>query len=287
MMIRHVLTAIRPAGVRPALLALLAVAVAPPPGPARQNVAVRVAPNVWPDEQFEQWVFNNDGNAAAARQRLNGLLALQVEDVDRACKLTDAQRAKLQLAARGDVKRLFDTFDAAKRKFKALGNDVQQLQDVMPDIAPVQRTLQAGFLHGDSLVFKALRNTLTADQFAKYDAVDRERRALRHRANIELAVTVMEQSMPFRAAQRRDLIVLLLGETKPLRATGMYEYYAVMLQIGRIPEAKLRPLLDDAQWRVVSRLVAQYRGIEPALRQNGMMLDEDADADGAGAAPKK
>src|SRR5882724_6057239 len=59
--------------------------------------AVRVAPvQAWPDEQFEQWVFQQDHNAAGARKRLDSLLALQIEDFDRASRLTDAQKRKLQ-----------------------------------------------------------------------------------------------------------------------------------------------------------------------------------------------
>ena len=59
------------------------------------------------DEQFEQWVFQQYGNALTARARLKESLELYTEDVDRACGLSDAQKQKLRLAGRGDIERFF------------------------------------------------------------------------------------------------------------------------------------------------------------------------------------
>jgi hypothetical protein len=250
--------------------------------PARAvNAAIAVAApqHVWPDEQFEQWVFQQDRTAAAARRRFDALLTLHVEDIDRACQLSDAQKNKLQLMGRGDIKRVFDTYEKAKHRFNLLNNDVQRLQEVMQDVTPLRLTAQTGLFDGDSLLAKALRNTLTPDQLARYDAAAKERRAFRHRAQIELAVDMIEQAMPLRDARRRELVALLTSETKPTRASGQYEFYLVMYQIGRIPEEKIKPLLTDPQWKVLNRLVAQYQGVVPNLRQNGLLPDDDgADA---------
>src|SRR5207245_8056724 len=126
------------------------------------------------------------------------LLALQVKDIDRACKLTDAQKKKLQLTGRGDIKRFFDRYEKVKQKFQLVKHDEQKMQEIWQDISPLQMTLQAGLFHDDSLLHKSLHNTLSSEQFARYDAIAGERRAFRHHANIELAVTTLEQSMPLR-----------------------------------------------------------------------------------------
>jgi hypothetical protein len=249
-------------------------------------VAVAAPRQAWTDEQFEQWVFQQDRNAAGARRRYDSLLTLHVEDIDRACQLSDAQKKKLQLLGRGDIKRMFDGYENAKRQFNLLHNDVQQIQQVMPLVRPFQMAAQADLFQDDSLLAKSLRHTLTDEQFARYDAAARERRAFRHRAQVELAVNLFEQAVPLRDAQRRALVTLLTSETKPPRRSGQYDYYVFMYQFGRIPEEKIKPLLSDTQWKVLDRLLAQYKAVVPNLRQNGLLPDDDDDAD-APAAPKK
>jgi hypothetical protein len=123
-----------------------------------------------------------------------------------------------------------------------------------------------------------LHHVLTADQAAKYDVVAKDRRAYRHRARIELAVGMLEQGLPLRDAQRRGLIDLLVKETKPSRTTnGTYDFYLMMYHIGRLPEEKIKPLFSAAEWKILDRQLAQYKGIVPNLRANGM-LDEEGDA---------
>src|SRR5439155_1350186 len=124
-------------------------------------VGVAVPQQVWPDEQFEQWVFQQDRNAAGAQKRFESLLALQVEDIDRACKLSDEQKKKLQLAGRGDIKRFFDGYEKVRQKFKSFNNDIQRIQEIQPDVNPLRTVIQAGPFNDDSLLYKSLRHTLT------------------------------------------------------------------------------------------------------------------------------
>jgi hypothetical protein len=236
--------------------------------------AVAVQRNSWDDAQFERWVFQRDTDAATARRRFDTLLALQVEEIDRACRLTAEQKQKLRMIGHGDLKRIFDSFDAAKRRFHALDNDINQLSEIMPDLKPVQTAAQNGPFTDDSLFIKSLHYVLTPEQAARYDAVANERRQYRHRARIELAVGTLEQALPMRDKQRQGLIDLLVKETKPTRTTGVYDFYLTMYQISKLPEEKVRPLFTAAEWRHIERQLAQYNGIVPNLRANGM-LDED------------
>jgi hypothetical protein len=229
------------------------------------------------DENFDQWVFQNNGNFAGARQQLNLLLALQVEDIDRACKLTDAQKKKLQLTGRCDIKRFFDLYEKVKQKFQLVKNDQQKMQEIWQAMSPLQIMLQSGLFHEDAFLFKSLHNTLTGEQFERYQALTRERLAFRHRADIELAVMMLELNMPLRAAQRRELITLLSNVTKPPRKSGQYAYYVLMYQLAQLPEGKLKPLFDDAQWNVVSGQFNQYKGMRQWLKQSGQLPEEDDD----------
>src|SRR5581483_8514669 len=65
---------------------------------------------------LDQWLFDGQGNYAGARQRLNSMLAFHVEDIDRVCKLTEAQKTKLRLLGRGDINRFFDCYEKLKQK---------------------------------------------------------------------------------------------------------------------------------------------------------------------------
>jgi hypothetical protein len=232
---------------------------------------------VFRDEDFDQWVFqDNNVGLAGVRQRLDLFLALHIEDIDRVCKLTDAQKKKLLLTGRGDIKQFFVLYDKAKQRFDLLKNDQKKLfQEIWQDISPLQTMLQFGMFCEDSFLGKALHNTLTTEQFARYDAVIRERRAFRHRAQIELAVTVLEQNLPLRAAQRRELITLFSSVAKPPRKSGGNGYNVVMYRVSQLPEAKLKPLFDDAQWKVVSRQFNQYRGMKQWLKQSGQLSEDD------------
>jgi hypothetical protein len=125
---------------------------------------------VWTEEQIERLVFRPYGNATGARQVLESLMATKIANIDHACSLTDAQREKLVLAGRGDIKRFFDRYEQVMRKTKVMEHNEQELRKILQDVRPLQFTLQVGLFHEDSLLVKSLRNTLTREQSARYEA---------------------------------------------------------------------------------------------------------------------
>jgi hypothetical protein len=248
------------------------IKVAPPAVFAINGVIVHEA---WTDEQIEGWVFGD--NASEARQRLDSRLAMQILDLDRACQLTDAQKTKLRLAGRGDIKRFFDRFDEFKRKVQFTQHDAQKMQRVFQEIPHLQALLQLGLFHEDSLLVKSLRNTLSAEQFARYE----ERRALRHRENVLKAVHILEfgwegveRDSLLREDQRRDLIALITHETRPSRRPSPYDPQLLLLQLGRLPEEKLKRLFDQNQWGFVSQHLAGCEQLDPILKQAGLLPAE-------------
>jgi hypothetical protein len=230
-------------------------------------------------QEFDRLVFQPTGNASGARRRLDSQLAMQIQDLDQTCKLTDAQKKKLQLVGRGDIKRFFAHYEAVKQRFQTTKNPVQNIPDVWQDIGPLQMILQAGLFHEDSLFVKSLPNTLTGEQFARYDAMARERRASRHRESVEMAVAILQRGIRLRDAQRRELTALITKETKPSRRPSPYGPYVLLLQLDRVPQEKLKRLFDDKQWETVAEQLAQCRQLEPMLRQAGQMPSEGDGAD--------
>jgi hypothetical protein len=225
-------------------------------------------------QEFDRLVFQPNGNAAGARRRLESQLAIQIQDIDRACRLSAAQKRKLQLAGRGDIKRFFDHYEAVKQSFQTMKNPVQHIPDVWQDIGPLQMILQAGLFHEDSLLVKSLPNTLTGEQFARYDAMARERRASRHRESVEMAIAILQRGIRLREAQRRELVTLITEETKPSRRPSPYDPYVLLLQLDRVPQEKLKRLFDENQWETVHEQLAQCHQLEPMLRQAGQLPTE-------------
>lgn len=229
----------------------------------------------WTDEQFDQWVFQQYGNASTARVRLKESLELYTEDVDQTCGLSDAQKQKLRLAGQGDIERFFRKFKKVKTKFQAIRNDQQKVNQIFQDISPLQAKLATGIFDRDSLLQKCLVNTINREQFLKYLRVDKERQRFHHEAKIGVIISLLDQAAPVTAEQRRNLSELLRRETKTPRKSGQYDYYAMMHQAAKIDDEKFQQILDDIQWRVFSQQLGQMRGMEQWLKQNGILSDDD------------
>jgi hypothetical protein len=238
---------------------------------------------VYSDEQFDQWVFGGGKNLATVRASTDSLLTMQIEEIDRACGLTEAQKQKLRLAGKGDLKRFFDVYDEKKRKFQTLKSDQNRINEVFQEIQPLQASIASGLFGEGSIFAKTVGKTLEPPQAERFEKVTREKRAYRYRARVELAVNLLDNYVGFTADQRRRLAAVLAEETRPPKKFGRYDYQVVILQASKLPEARLRPIFpDDAQWRKVRRQMDQVKGLELYLKNNGFLP-----ADAPGARPKE
>lgn len=256
----------------------------PPPAPGERNflhvgrefLIEQVGPS---DATLEQLVFRNERRSGSARRRLDAQLTGQIADIDHACKLSEAQKQKLRLAGLGDIKRFFDRFDQLKAKAQSRQLDEQDFRTVTQDCSVLATGYQAGIFHEDSLLYKALPHTLTNDQLTRYNALSSERRAFRHRANLESALNIVHQYTPLREKQHREFRALLTNDIKPARRSTTYDHCLIWIELGRLPEAKLKPLFDEVQWQMVSQLIAQYQRQAPHLQEAGVLppVDEETD----------
>jgi hypothetical protein len=257
------------------MLGCMATASAQPPPDVdeaqapRQGMAVRLVALAVQDLLGEEWV-------SEARQELALHLAKQLAVIDRACSLTDAQKTKLQLAGRGDIKRLFDRYQQVMRKSQVIERNDQTIRELREEANQVQIPLQFGLFHEQSLLVKSLPNTLTAEQFARYDAMARECRELRHRINVSNAVILL--GIRLREEQRQALIALMTRETRSSCKPSQYDSLVLLFQLGRLPQQKLKPLFDRDQWVIMHGILAAYQQLEPMLKRAGLL---PAEADGA------
>ncbi len=64
---------------------------------------------------------------------------------------------------------------------------------------------------------------------------------------------MLARSLGLTDDQRRRFETLLLEETRPPEQFGVDDYQVVMSQAARIPEARIRPIFDDLQWRILRK----------------------------------
>ncbi len=231
------------------------------------------------DAQFDQWVFGNMGvaNAGTARNKLDSMLTLHVDGLERTCGLTPLQKKKLLLAGRGDIKRFFDQIDDLRKKFTKNKNDQNVFGQLWQEVQPLRNAFTTGFFDKDSIFAKSIKATLTPEQTARHEEVIHDRTLYRYWAKVDLAMELLNNEVGFTDEQRQKLLRLLKEETKPPRKLGENDYYVVLYQLSKIPEAKIKPVFEDIQWGFLKRQLDQGRGMGMFLKQNGFVAADEPD----------
>ncbi len=242
----------------------------PPAQPQQQQHMM-----IWSDDNFDQWVFGGSRNSAAGHVRLDSQVTLKVEEVEYVCAITEAQKKKLRLAARGDVKRFLDRVEEKRKKFQLVKGDQNKFQEFYQELQPLIQASHAGPCGEGSIFVKTLKTTLGDGQAARYESALREKRLFRYRAKIHLAVANLDNAVGMTAKQRQRLLKMLLDETRPPRKSGPYDYQVAMLQISRLPEGRVKPIFNDTQWPALRRQFDQARGMELFLTRNGYLPDDE------------
>ena len=116
------------------------------------------------DDQFDQWVFGGPRNSRAGSHKLDSLLTLQVDDVARMCTLSEAQKKKLLLAGRGDIKRFFDKVEEKRKKFAKVKNDQTKFNEIYQELVPLQAALNSGLFGDGSIYSKTIRRVLSEEE---------------------------------------------------------------------------------------------------------------------------
>ena len=106
-----------------------------------------------PAEQFDRMIFQQDQSPDAARAATEPMLTKEIVEIDRSCALSPAQKHKLFLMGRGDIKRFFDRFETLKEKYLAYGQFDRTMNE---DIISIQIILGCGLIHDDCLLHKSL-----------------------------------------------------------------------------------------------------------------------------------
>ena len=93
----------------------------------------------------------------------------------------------------------------------------------------------------------------------------------RHRANIRAAVDAIEQKVPLRPVQRKALAKQLFEEIPPPKVFGKFDDLVIQYAFSQIPDERLKPLFDDAQWPMVLAEFARIDQLRPLLIAHGLI----------------
>ncbi len=126
----------------------------PPPQPIRR---INLNDAVVNRENFDVWLFEDAGYEAVRGMRLERLLKTRVDAATREHKLTRAQRAKLQLAGRGDIKRFFDQVEDRRREFETERRVYRNGLAALKRLEPLRQVYQDGPFGDGSLFAKTLQ----------------------------------------------------------------------------------------------------------------------------------
>jgi hypothetical protein len=230
------------------------------------------------ERNIDSWIY---GNEARGRDWLEASLKQKVNEMGKACRLSDTQMLKLNLAGEGDIQRFETRVAELKAKCQTGEIHANEWNGIFQKTQPLRLELQRGLFGGGSLFHKTLFTVLGPEQTARYEQIDRERRTYRYRARVELCIAQLDAIVGLRDEQRRRLMQLMLEKTRPPKSFGQFDRFIVLVQMSRLPEETLKSVFDPGQWREVKRRLTQAKSLMPALKQNGVVFDDEPEEAGA------
>ncbi|MEM0968591.1 MAG: hypothetical protein AAGJ31_04520 [Verrucomicrobiota bacterium] len=191
-----------------------------------------------PDNQREEFLRNR----SILLRRMN----LEVEMLQREALLSENQRARLQVAAKGVVEQLLeaaviDPDDAFGSHFRAMD-------------------AQGEFLRTHPLWQTAMVDVLTDDQRGRVRVAVATHRKYRRDAAVEVASGLLQETLQLSLDQRRKVEILLHSSLPS-------DFYEPFLEVGiytrLLDGEQVEQLLSDAQWARWTDLVRHMRHREP------------------------
>ncbi|MCG6156406.1 hypothetical protein [Rubinisphaera margarita] len=219
-------------------------------------------------------VFQNQRSKEKAREHCEQLLAARIRGIAQACSLTEEQRTQLELAGQGDISRFFNRFNNMLRTCKLGSISQQEWQENWQLIQPYRNEFTRGLHSEDSLFAKSLEFTL-GDQLDNWEKASAERQLRAYQADIKIVLAQLDCGLPLTDEQRKKLTDVLLAQdiSRGYSVTAQYRAYLVLYRMSQIPDEELRPIFLDNEWKIVEAIRNQMKGLEPFLRQQGVILD--------------
>jgi hypothetical protein len=164
-----------------------------------------------------------------------------IDHIDSYVGLSTAQRLKLKLAGKIELKRLAEQLPTRRQV-------AQAAEAAGGDEPEMVRALAAALTEESSSFSKLLKQMLSAEQVDKLEA-----RGQYIRQAVRLgAVAALAESVPLTDRQWEELATLLEKEIQPAMSDLVLDYWAIVLAI---PRAGLRKILGEAQWKLLDSIL--------------------------------
>ncbi|MBI3866088.1 MAG: hypothetical protein HY290_29775 [Planctomycetia bacterium] len=122
-----------------------------------------VEPRRIADRAIYRLAGGNDEDYAEIRCELDASLERKLEAVDQVCHLTGAQKCKLRIAGRGDIKRFLDRVESVRTHLES----ALAMDDDFPGLGA--NAIRRGLFEQGSLFSKTLKASLTKGQDAAFE----------------------------------------------------------------------------------------------------------------------
>jgi hypothetical protein len=222
-------------------------------------------------EHFDTWidqiVGGNDARESADLGRLSEQLKLKLDWIAATCKTSEPQMKKLQIAGRGDIKRLVDEMREIKRRYRQVKGDPVEFGKIQQRLAVIQSSSGSETFGDSSLLSKTLRTTLSAEQIAAIEREEEASRAFECGAAVLQAVQFCDVAIGMKDDQRRKLTELFVLETrrKRDRSPGSPVAFSTILMTAKMSPDRFKAIFDERQWRRMSDLLKE-------VEQNGNVV---------------
>ncbi len=241
----------------------------------QRAVVVPRANGVQAVEVVENRVVQN--SVADFRKRMEGTAVAEIEMINNRVSLTDAQKKKLKLAARGDIEQVVARALELRPKLTSKPMNQQQYVELMRELQPLRMTQQFGVIGENSLFRKTLRHTLTDEQKVRWQTLERERQ----RMVIESAIQTWERmanGVKISEPSRQKIIDVLVEHGELPETRNTYIYYIVLVEIGK-QEDRLKPIVPDEIWDKLQTQITQAKQVEATLRKSGQWPAREVEDD--------
>ncbi len=160
-----------------------------------------------------------------SRERLEKRLAWQINRLDQVYGLTAEQKKKLEIAGRGDIKRLFERIREKEVTLRRLEEDFQRAREpgnaarlltAMREVRDQTKGLPEKLFIEGSIFVKTLKSTFRSEQRKTYEKDQLEF----YRSRVEWAVVGGLGTLKLSDDQSRQFVIQIVEQTHPSDGTG-------------------------------------------------------------------
>ena len=229
------------------------------------------------DQQMQQMLGDGSGRGIeGVRTKAMAILELEIDSLDEACGLSDAQRDKLTLAARLEAAAAMQLFAAFQRRYSGRTVDFQtrEGQETWQQFHRELNEIQGATSRSGSarhLPSRVVGSLLDDRQRVVWQAEAASRRASQWRRFMDGGLAILESSAGITDRQHVALVAMLMEDppridmAKAREAFGDQNPFLCWYALSRLDKDRLEAIFDARQWEKVSTIVRQGEQWEPQI----------------------